>query len=149
MSKQLPMAIKPSIIPTEQCNFQLIKIPNSEQSVGYIFRNLVIEVNSKTIHADVAYLLGIGEGWCTEYIGGKNNYTYCQYPADGFHYRKNIYKGSVSSVCYSSLLRQPRCSTMLTRTHRIHCSHSHNSSSSSSPWKTQSSTTSGRENTKS
>lgn len=62
---------------------------------------------------------------------------------------KNIYKGSVSSVCYSSLLRQPRCSTMLTRTHRIHCSHSHNSSSSSSPWKTQSSTTSGRENTKS
>ncbi len=93
MSKQLPMAIKPSIIPTEQCNFQLIKIPNSEQSVGYIFRNLVIEVNSKTIHADVAYLLGIGEGWCTEYIGGKNNYTYCQYPADGFHYRKNIYKG--------------------------------------------------------
>ena len=88
----LPMAIEPSIIPTEQCNFQLVKLRDLNPKDCF-FKNFAIEVNSKTIEANVAYCLGIGHGWCTKYIGGENNYTHCQYPAEGFHHRTGVYKG--------------------------------------------------------
>lgn len=90
MSKQLPMAINPSV--NYNNNFQLIELPDNHLN-HFFFADFVIEVNTKTIEAGIALFLGISHEWCTTYIGGDQNFTHCQYPQNGFkgHYMR--YRG--------------------------------------------------------
>lgn len=73
MSNQLQV-IQPKIIPQSQGNFVLIKMPEGYRGHLHCL-DFVIETNYKVIDAKIAYLLGISHEWCTEYIGGEQNFT--------------------------------------------------------------------------
>lgn len=73
MSNQLQV-IQPKLIPQSQGNFVLIKMPEGYRGHLHCL-DFVIETNYKVIDAKIAYLLGISHEWCTEYIGGEQNFT--------------------------------------------------------------------------
>lgn len=95
MSKQLPVAINPSITPFEQCHFELIELP-PEYRIHACCLDIVIETNHKLISSSVAYLLGISHEWCTTHIGGEDKYTKCRISQGfdrGFHGRYGTFTG--------------------------------------------------------
>lgn len=77
------------------CDFHLIEVPSYDNKARpHLFlRDFLIERKTKTIDSQIALFLGISHEWCTQYIGGDENYTRCKFPNGGFNGRLGCYLG--------------------------------------------------------
>lgn len=97
MSNQLPMAINPSLIPYSECNFVGFDLEGQHHP---LLSKFIVETNHKVFGSDIVLMLGISHEWCTNYIGGEQNYIKCQLPPNGV----NGYLNCIWGITYDQLM---------------------------------------------
>lgn len=97
MSNQLPMAIEPSLIPYSECNFVGFDLEGQHHP---LLSKFIVETNHKVFGSDIVLMLGISHEWCTNYIGGEQNYIKCQLPPNGV----NGYLNCIWGITYDQLM---------------------------------------------